>query len=62
MDYELIVLWDDGSKDIWNYATLEEVEQAVQNMKFARGKQVAWYEARRRARNYVEKRLGQEDM
>lgn len=62
MEYELVVVWDDGSRDVWDYATWEEAEQAVQNMKFARDKQIAWYEARRKVCHYVEKRLGQENM
>ena len=48
MDYELVVVWDDGSKDVWDYDTWEEAEQAGQNMKFALGDQVAWYGVRRK--------------
>lgn len=62
MGYELVVVWDDGSRDVWDYDTWEEAAQAVENLMSVRCKQIAWYESRRKDPHYVEKRLGQEDM
>lgn len=42
MPYELVVVWDDKSKDIWEYASEEEAEQAGENMRIALGNQIAW--------------------
>ena len=45
--YELVVIWSNGDKDVYTYATKEEAEQGGKNMIFALGGQVAWYGVRR---------------
>lgn len=42
MPYELVVVWDDKSKDVWEYASEEGAEQAGENMRMALGNQIAW--------------------
>ena len=46
MPYELVVVWDDKSKNVWEYASEEEAEQAGENMRMALGNQIAWYGTR----------------
>lgn len=46
--FELVVVWDDGSKNIYEYASEEEADQAGDNMKMALGNQIAWYGTRRK--------------
>ena len=47
--FELVVVWDCGGKDVYEYATEEEAEQAGANMRMALGDQIAWYGSRRKA-------------
>ena len=42
MNYELIVIWSDGSTDRYNYATEEEARRCETNFKTAFGSQVSW--------------------
>lgn len=40
--YELIIVWDNGDKDIYTYNTQEEAERGADNMRMAFGNQVTW--------------------
>lgn len=40
--YELVIIWDTGEKDVYEYKTEAEAEQAAINLKFAFGKQIHW--------------------
>lgn len=40
--YELIVIWDNGDKDTYDYETLDAARQGEANMKMAFGHQIAW--------------------
>lgn len=40
--YELIIIWEDGEKQTYNYDTYEEASQGVSNMKKAFGNQISW--------------------
>lgn len=42
MPYELVVVLDDKSKDVWEYGSAEEAERAGENMRMALGNQIAW--------------------
>lgn len=42
MRYELIIIWDDGKKEIYEYKTMEEAEKAGANMRKVFGEQIAW--------------------
>ena len=46
--FELVIIWDTGDKDIYEYTTREDAERAGKNMKTALGDQVAWYGTRRK--------------
>lgn len=48
MTHELVVVWDDGSQQVYPYNSREEAEQGGENMKFALGNQVKWYGVRER--------------
>lgn len=48
--YELVIVWNTGDKDIYEYDTEEEAEQAGRNMQFVFGKQVEWYGTRKKRR------------
>ena len=45
--YELVIIWDDGGKEIHQYPTREQAEQAGAGMRFAFGRQVSWYGVRK---------------
>lgn len=47
MRYELVVVWDTGEKNVYQYETEAEAEAAGHNMKMALGNQIAWYGTRR---------------
>lgn len=40
--YELIVIWDTGEKETYDYETLEAARQGEANMRMAFGYQIAW--------------------
>lgn len=42
MRYELIIIWDDGKKEIYEYKTIKEAEKVAENMKKVFGGQIAW--------------------
>lgn len=46
--FELVVVWDDGSKNIYEYASEDVADQAGYNMKMALGDQIAWWGTRRK--------------
>lgn len=48
--FELVVIWDTGEKDIYEYPTEDEAEQAGHNMVMAFGKQIQWYGTRKKWR------------
>lgn len=48
MAYELVLIWDTGEKEIYEYRTEEEAIQTAVNMKKAFGNQIAWTGTRRK--------------
>lgn len=42
MIYELIVIWDTGEKETYDYETLDAARQGEANMRMAFGCQIAW--------------------
>lgn len=46
MRYELVIIWQDGTKDIYEYTNKEEAEQAGYNMRMALGYQITWWGVR----------------
>lgn len=48
-DFELVVVWDTGDKDIYEYRTEEEAEKGAERIKMACGNQVAWTGTRRKS-------------
>ena len=42
MEYELIVIWCTGEKEIYGYSNKSEAETGESNMKMAFGNQVSW--------------------
>jgi hypothetical protein len=40
--YELVIIWDNGDKDVYEYPTREEAEKAELGMRIALGNQIAW--------------------
>ena len=42
MNYELVVIWEDGSKNVHQYRTEEDAEKGANNMKMAFGNQITW--------------------
>lgn len=41
--FELVVIWENGEKDIFTYPTKEKAEKAGQGMQMALGKQIVFY-------------------
>lgn len=50
MDWELVVVWETGETDVFEYETEEKAEQGGKNVKMACGTQVQWYGTRRKYR------------
>lgn len=40
--YELIIIWSNGSKDVYEYPTENEAERAELGMRTALGNQIDW--------------------
>lgn len=48
--YELIVVWDTGETDFYEYLTQDEAEEAGKGMKTAFGNQITWFGTRKKVR------------
>ena len=48
MKYELVIVWEDGSKSVYEYETEAEAFKAGSGMKTALGNQITWYGTRRK--------------
>lgn len=48
--FELVIVWSDGNKNIYEYNSQKEAEQAGENMKMALGNQIVWFGTRRKER------------
>ena len=46
--YELVVVWETGETDIFEYETEEKALSAGRGMFTALGKQIAWYGVRKK--------------
>lgn len=46
--FELVVVWSDGSKSVYEYASDDDAYAAGERMRFALGYQVAWFGTRRK--------------
>ncbi len=46
--YELVVVWDQGPKSIYEYATEESAEDAARGMRMAFGHQITWCGVRKK--------------
>lgn len=40
--YELIIIWEDGDKNIYKYNTEDEARKGERNMRMAFGNQISW--------------------
>ena len=40
--YELVIIWDNGDKDIYEYLTEKEAERGELGMRMAFGNQISW--------------------
>ena len=47
MKYELIVIWETGEKEIFEYATEEEAQESCNDFRMIFGNQVSWAGIRR---------------
>lgn len=47
-DFELVVVWDNGDKNVYEYRTEEEAENGAERMKMAFGHQISWTGTRRK--------------
>lgn len=45
--YELVIIWANGEKNVYEYACRELAEYSAKNFLMAFGEQVAWYCVRR---------------
>lgn len=45
---ELIIIWDDGEREVYEYQTADEAEEAMDNMKIVFGEQISWCGVRER--------------
>ena len=50
MEYELIIIWSTGEKDIEVYSSKEKAEEARINYKIAFGGQISWAGIREKRR------------
>ena len=48
MKYELIVIWETGEKEIFEYATEEEAQESCNDFRMIFGNQVAWVGIRKK--------------
>lgn len=48
MKFELVVIWETGEKDIFEYENEREAEQAGANMTKAFGRQISWVGTRQK--------------
>ena len=46
MKYELVVVWENGDKDVYEYDSMIQAESSGEGMKMALGDQIAWYGVR----------------
>ena len=62
--YELVAVYNDGNKDIYEYGTKEAAERGADNIRMAAGNQVSWTGIRMKQentpglRNWLEKAVG----
>lgn len=40
--FELVIIWSNGDKEIWEYQTEEEAKEAEEGMHVAVGNQISW--------------------
>lgn len=45
--YELVIIWQDGDKEIYQYDTEDRANRAGREMRFAFGNQISWYGVRK---------------
>lgn len=45
---ELVIIWDDGEREVYEYQTIDEAEEAMDNMKIVFGEQISWCGVRER--------------
>lgn len=43
MKCELVIVWWNGEKNVWQYENEEQAEEVAKGMKIALGEQVSWY-------------------
>ena len=49
MEYELVIIWETGEKEVHSYATEKEARTAGKGYKMAFGNQISWIGIRREA-------------
>lgn len=47
MNYELVIIWSNGEKNVYQYPTRDEAEIGEKNMWMANGNQIEWSGVRR---------------
>lgn len=45
--FELVIIWDNGEKDVYTYKTEIEAETSGKNMKMVFGNQIQWFGIRK---------------
>lgn len=45
--YELVIIWENGDKEVFDYDTENEAEKAGRGMQKAFGRQISWWGTRR---------------
>lgn len=50
MKYELVIVWADDDKDIFEFNDRDAAEQCARRMKMAAGNQIAWCGVRRKVK------------
>lgn len=50
MKYELVIIWETGEREIYEYNNLADAETGEINMKTVFGKQIAWIGIREKRR------------
>lgn len=39
---ELVIIWDDGEREVYEYQTIDEAEETMNNMRIVFGEQISW--------------------
>ena len=48
MIYELVIVWETGDKDIFEYSSRDDAEESMRGFKVAFGEQITWCGVRKK--------------